>query len=285
LSETEWSETWSDKVSRQKDEFVWEHEVDNPQEFPNPVKKFFVKKAAKNKNPKKYDKLLENAEYGKDFVTREEIMKLGAEYKNPTEDWTSLLLQNKFLGLCATYKLCLWLYCILYAIPRSGSSVLMALATDKRNDFICTYSAITVTFLASHFQSSWEFLEENEDKVDPFVSLVMALFIMYSWIQLMVEHAVLLSQEAGNEDYSAGIHEVISSTLKDLSLPQNMCHIADDEDIKIYLSSTKHTIEVTLSVQEVEAKFSQVSKVTTALQHRLLCQPDVEKVLILTKRG
>lgn len=30
------------------------------------------------------------------------------------------------------------MYCIYFAIPKSGSSVLVALATDKRNDFICT---------------------------------------------------------------------------------------------------------------------------------------------------
>lgn len=35
-------------------------------------------------------------------------------------------------------RCCLWLYCIYFAIPKSGSSVLVALATDKRNDFICT---------------------------------------------------------------------------------------------------------------------------------------------------
>lgn len=44
-----------------------------------------------------------------------------------------------------TLRCGLWLYCIYHAIPKSGSSVLVALATDKRNDFICT-SASSLRF-------------------------------------------------------------------------------------------------------------------------------------------
>ena len=62
-----------------------------------------------------------------------EVCERGVEFFN-----RSTFLLGYFLHWLHMLRLCLWLYCLLYAIPKSGSSVLVALATDKRNDFICT---------------------------------------------------------------------------------------------------------------------------------------------------
>eukprot|EP00913_Durusdinium_trenchii_P015947 g14986.t1 len=111
----------------------------------------------------------------KDMVTREELVQTISLYENAAEKWAELKMLNFFLGCCASYKCCLWLFCIYYAIPKTGSSVLVALATDKRNDFMCTSFVILVTFAAAYFLKD---NQELEDKVDPFVSLLLSFIIM-----------------------------------------------------------------------------------------------------------
>merc|ERR1719343_1497108 len=81
-------------------------------------------------------------------VTMGDIVKEVSKYENEAAKYGDLVFQNVFLGMCATYKFCLWLFCMLYAVPKSGSNVLVALAADKRNDFCVTGTMILVTSVA-----------------------------------------------------------------------------------------------------------------------------------------
>merc|ERR1712079_344603 len=92
-----------------------------------------------------------------------------------------LFFQNGFLGCYATYKFCLWMYCIMYAIPKTGSTVLYALANDKRNDLIATSFVIICTFLGFFGEDTINgIVEGGADKVDSLVSLILSSVIIYT---------------------------------------------------------------------------------------------------------
>jgi len=260
---TAWNKaiTWDDG----EDKFAWTDET----KMANPVKAFYSRADA-DEGEKKMAKEMD------DQVTKQEIVAVCSEYESEETMRAELGQATRFLGVCATYKLCLWLYCILFAIPKSGSSVLVALATDKRNDFICTYSALFAMNMAFWFRAS---LPIPEEKVDPLISFILSIVIIATWVQLMVEHMVILSQEAGNDEFVDGVHYEVRT-----ALDNSPCHINDPfEDIKVYHSSEKHTIEVTLSVNQDTTTFGDIAKTTRALEQKLLPLPDVERVVILTK--
>ena len=45
------------------------------------------------------------------------------------------------------------------------------------------------------------------------VLCLLSIFIMYSWLQLMVEHMVILSQEAGSDEYSDGVSSEVQKII------------------------------------------------------------------------
>jgi len=274
-------EVWRKELNIKEDKFVWDSkETDDPPgtavEINNAVKDFFDRSENDNEGEKK----MAEAMPGK--VTRGEMVKQCAKYENADEQWEELMMQNQFLGLCATYKLLLWLYCINYAIPKSKSSVLVALANDKKNDFICTYSVITVTtgaflILATEKYAPYLKMIVSEEKVDPLVSFVLSIFIMKSWVDLMVEHMVILSQESGNCEFCDGVRQLVMQ-----STHGSQCSVRDADDIKVFHSSEKLTIQVTLTVSDENTPYSNVSKTTRSLKMKLESLPDVERVTILT---
>merc|ERR1719414_397272 len=95
-----------------------------------------------------------------------------AEVPDPELAWKTLLFQNAFLGCCATYKLGLFIYVQFVAIPKTGSTVLQALANDKRNDFNATSFVITITFFAAACKNS---LGDFAEMIDPLASLLLSL--------------------------------------------------------------------------------------------------------------
>jgi len=205
-------------------------------------------------------------------MTRGEIVMETSKYENEQDQKAELIFQNSFLACCATYKCCLWLFCILYAIPKSGSAVLVALATDKRNDFIGTFSVIIATSLAFVFRRG---LEDNiglpEEKVDPLVSLVLSSFIMYSWQGLMVEHMTLLSQESAADCLVSDVQDVVKQAVQATGCKAS--------DVVIYNSSEKNTIEVTLE-GESDSSFGSVKSTADKLKSNLESVEDVERVII-----
>jgi divalent metal cation (Fe/Co/Zn/Cd) transporter len=205
-------------------------------------------------------------------VTREQIVELAAEYENEAEQKKELWLANSFLSVCATYKLCLWLYCILYAIPKSGSAVLVALATDKRNDFICTYTVVICTTIAYVIKDSMS--DTMYDKVDPLVSFAMSIFIMYSWSQLMVEHMTTLSVPAAAEDITQKVIEAVNAACQD-----GPCYADQESSIKVYQSSEMVSAEIYLIVKDPDAPYVNVAKTINKLKARLAAE-GLERVIV-----
>ncbi|CAE7451858.1 MTP3 [Symbiodinium pilosum] len=266
-SVSEFSQWRADLECTDEEECTWRSPTDNAAKIQNPLKKFF----------EVHGDEAEKAMYANEpaELTRGEVVQQIADYENEAEQWQQLKTQNLFLGCCATYKLCLWLYCLLYAIPKSGSSVLVALATDKRNDFICTSFVITSTFFAAIFPDFTGKFIANE-KVDPFVSLLLSFFIMYTWSELMVEHMTVLSEQVGNDEFCEGVRKEVFDVVKG-----SPCGVAGD-DIKVYMSGMGHTIEVTLTVNPGTTQFAVVAELVQKLRNRLRPLEDVDRVLIMT---
>lgn len=259
---------WSDDVKFEKDEYEWTSKAADMDNF---VKKYYMQEG--NDYEKKF--AADDDNYAKK-LKRSELIEEVAQYESDADIKADLWTQNTFLSVCATYKLCLWLYCLCYAIPKSGSSVLVALANDKRNDFIGTYSVIIATTLAYIYKES---IPLDPDKVDPLVSLILSVFIMYSWSTLMVEHMIILSREAGSDEFCTQVRQVIGEAIQN-----SKCEIKEPDDIKIYHSSEKHTIEVTLTVRELSTEYGEVAILLKSLRAKLEPLPDVEAVVLITNQ-
>mmetsp|Transcript_91508 Transcript_91508/g.218136 ORF Transcript_91508/g.218136 Transcript_91508/m.218136 type:complete len:462 (+) Transcript_91508:80-1465(+) len=260
-------DAWKDDLECKEGSCEWKKAADGAKAINNPLKQFFAVNGDEAEKKTYADQ--------PDQLTRGEIVQQIADYENEAEQWQQLKTQNLFLGCCATYKFCLWMYCILYAIPKSGSSVLVALATDKRNDFMCTSFVILSTFFAAIFpELTGKFI--SDEKVDPLVSLLLSFFIMYSWSELMMEHMTLLSEQVANEEFCEGVRKEVFDVVKG-----SPCGVAGD-DIKVYMSGMGNTIEVTLTVNAGSTQFAAVGDVVQKLRTRLRPLEDVDRVLIMT---
>jgi len=257
------------KKWKEHDALTEEQKKDDNMELPdgyvwNPIKAHYNSSAS--------DAEKEMAEEMDAKVTREQIVELASEYENEAEQKKELWLANSFLSVCATYKLCLWLYCILYAIPKSGSAVLVALATDKRNDFICTYTVVICTTIAYVIKDSMS--DTMYDKVDPLVSLAMSIFIMYSWSQLMVEHMTTLSVPAAPEDITQKVIEAVNAACAD-----GPCYADQESSIKVFYSSEMVSAEIYLIVKDPDAPYVNVAKTINKLKARLAAE-GLERVIV-----
>jgi len=250
----------SDLICEEAGECIWKGET----KIVNPLILYFKENGTAD------EKLM--ADSMKDMVTREELVQTISLYENAAEKWAELKMQNFFLGCCASYKCCLWLFCIYYAIPKTGSSVLVALATDKRNDFMCTSFVILVTFAAAYFLKD---NQELEDKVDPFVSLLLSFIIMYTWSQLMIEHITLLSQEASPAEFRAGVEAEVRGVVKE----DSPCTV-DSSDVKVYVSGLGHTVEVTLVAKSDKTSCAELCLMAQVLRKRLMQLEDMERAMV-----
>eukprot|EP00931_Biecheleriopsis_adriatica_P070437 TRINITY_DN44204_c0_g1_i1.p1 TRINITY_DN44204_c0_g1~~TRINITY_DN44204_c0_g1_i1.p1 ORF type:complete len:484 (+),score=105.76 TRINITY_DN44204_c0_g1_i1:70-1452(+) len=258
-------EHWHNAVSLKAGGYVWK----STEKLENPLKPYFA--AEGNAAEKAWAAKLP------DEISMKGIVSLVAEYENEADKWEELKSQNFFLGCCATYKLCLYLYCILEAIPKSGSSVLVALATDNWNYFICTSSVIVATTFCACCPGIVGFFMSQE-RVDPFVSLVLSCFIMYSWAELMIEHMTILSQEAATLEFSEGVKAEVRRNM--LQQARGSTFSIMDEDIKVYKSGLAHTVEVNLNVNSAGTPFAEVAEVSQVLRTSCLMLEDVERALI-----
>jgi len=264
---------WHAEVSYDEEEemFTWTTEENGAEKMPTPMIQYWEKRAEDKDNDKSASEKAMGEALAKE-MTKGEIVMETSKYENEQDQKAELIFQNSFLAVCATYKCCLWLFCILYAIPKSGSAVLVALATDKRNDFIGTFSVIIATSLAFVFRRG---LEDNiglpEEKVDPLVSLVLSSFIMYSWQGLMVEHMTLLSQESAADCLVSDVQDVVKQAVQATGCKAS--------DVVIYNSSEKNTIEVTLE-GESDSSFGSVKSTADKLKRNLESVEDVERVII-----
>lgn len=198
---------------------------------------------------------------------------LVSEVEDPDLNWQKLVFQNGFLACCATYKLFLWLYVTLYALPRTAyASILKALADDKRNDFICTYSIIAVTFVV-FFQKEQINNYMDVDKVDPLISLILSCVIIYNWVLTMREQIILLSSCAVEDEVHESISNVVQSSLK----------TGYSGDVKAYYSSLKQTVEIDLNVENPSTSFTDVNYTMAGLKKKVEHLDDIERVIIVPK--
>lgn len=264
LNKTLW-EPWYALIDEKGEWKPDEDEIDNPLAlFYSESEEEDIKKMGKDMMEKK----------GK--VSRAELVEEASEYENEAEEGKELRLTIIFLGICATYKLCLWSYCMLYAIPKSGgSSVLIALATDKRNDFICTYTVVGATFIAWLLKDKMD--DQLYDKVDPLVSLLASIFIMYSWAQLMIEHITTLTVPCGDDDTC---NKVISAVMDCVN--GSPCTCNPEQQIKVFYSSESCSAEIFLTVKKDDASYREVSKTINQIQSRLRRDVELERAIITT---
>lgn len=204
-----------------------------------------------------------------------ETIEEAAEVPNASLVWSNLLFQNIFLGCCATYKCGLWLFTLLWAIPNTGSTVLHALANDKRNDFIATTFVIITSFIAyAGADTIKDFMDP--DKVDPLCSLILSSVIIYTWVCLVLEQIVVLSASS-----------VEHSLLNHISMLANNC-IKDagnqfDSECKAYYSSSKQTIEVELVVIDPQLPFKEVSNTMSKVKHQMDELDNIERTIVVPR--
>lgn len=202
----------------------------------------------------------------------EQTIRHAAQVDDPLTEWNQLLFTNKFLAVCATYKFLLWSYCIWYAIPKTGSSVLVALAGDKRNDFICTFSVIIATFLAKIFEDEVSQVMDVEN-VDPLLSLTMSCVLIYIWTLFVIEEATALSCATCGPDVIDPCQRKILAALSP----------GCGAEVKAYYSSHKRTVEVDLVISDGTAPFSSVEEKMGQVQQLALEMDDVERAIVVPK--
>lgn len=196
-----------------------------------------------------------------------------AQVEDPLTNGDKLLFTNMFLAVCATYKFLLWNYCTWYAIPKTGSSVLVALAGDKRNDFICTSSVIIATTLAKLFEDTLSQFMDVEN-VDPLLSLTMACVLIYVWSLFIMEEATALSSETCGPDFIDPCQRKILASLR---------HERCGAEVKAYYSSHKRTVEVDLIISDGTVPFSSVEEKMGQVQQIACEMDDVERAIVVPK--
>lgn len=191
------------------------------------------------------------------------------------KDERKLWFANEFLACCATYKLCLWLACKLHFIPATGSSVLQALANDKRNDFFCTSSAIVCTFLAFYNKDRLNALSEGlADKMGSIISIVMSVVITYTWVSLLSEQIYFLSFPGVPEGDVCAVEEEI----KDMLVIDSGDSISLGE-VKAYWTSQHQAVEVDLVI-EPGLPFEQVATQMAKIQKRIEARQDCGRCIV-----
>jgi len=107
-------------------------------------------------------------------------------------------LSTKLMALCVVVKLILWLYC--QAVGRvQASEIVKALAADHRNDTV-TNAVVIGTMYFSAFAERAGFGGRLLAKVDPAVSLLLSLWIVYGWITNACDQLKALSDRRADRE-------------------------------------------------------------------------------------
>lgn len=200
-----------------------------------------------------------------------------AEVEDPELQRSKLIFQNGFLGCCAAYKCCLWLFVAMYAAPRTGSTVLVALGNDKRNDFIATSFVITISFLTYQFEDELNGMMKGfAEKMDPIASLILSSVIIYTWVCLMREQIIALSAVTVEEEMKDVLKEKVGS-----ALGQDKSKF--DPTVEAYYSSHHQTVEVDLVVVNGDMPFKEVDEMTKKVKKVVQTADDVERVVVTSK--
>jgi len=224
-------------------------------------------------------KVLQAKDFAASQAAIQATVDLAAEVEDENMKWGKLLKQSLFLGCCAAYKCCLFCYVQFVAIPKTGSSVLQALANDKRNDFIATSFLICVTLFAKINEPWLEAIHKDlPEMADPGAALILACVIMYTWVGLLAEQVGLLSGETLEADILDPMAEEVNTAAKaqDPTL---------DTEVRAYYTSSKSWVEVDLIVSNPKMPFQDVSNAMGAVQQKVSTVEDVERVIVVPKYG
>jgi divalent metal cation (Fe/Co/Zn/Cd) transporter len=196
-----------------------------------------------------------------------------ADLETLVDDQKKTYFTMAFLAVCAVYKLCLWQYCVQVAIPRSASSILVALASDKRNDCVATSFVITCMLIAIGFKEQMG--EEVAEKIDPACSLILSLVIVYTWVSLMIPQMTCLSGKA----VEAEVLEPLCGDVQ--AIVRESGGAVDVNSVKCYKSSAQNTVEVELAIPEQTVQYHKIDPVVKTLYSKIGEMEDVERILIV----
>jgi len=131
---------------------------------------------------------------------------------------TDMTLSARLMALCVVVKLLLWLYC--KAVGRvQNSEIVKALSADHRNDTITNAVVIGAMYLVTFLQQAG-YGGPLLGKVDPAVSLLLSVWIVYGWITNACDQLKVLSdRRADTDDVDAeAIRQAASGALEGLPL-------------------------------------------------------------------
>eukprot|EP00418_Pyrodinium_bahamense_P070138 CAMPEP_0179090574 /NCGR_PEP_ID=MMETSP0796-20121207/41329_1 /TAXON_ID=73915 /ORGANISM="Pyrodinium bahamense, Strain pbaha01" /LENGTH=397 /DNA_ID=CAMNT_0020788147 /DNA_START=38 /DNA_END=1229 /DNA_ORIENTATION=+ len=147
--------------------------------------------------------------YGPDFVEA-----MIAQYAAGGDDEGASVdtLSTVLLGICVLVKIALYVWCR-YVESRRSSEIVGALASDHRNDTLSNSMVIgTMVFLARAQSSNWN--GPWLAKVDPAVSFLLSLWIIYGWVKNALEQFAVLSDQRVEDVDVEAIDQAVQGALQ-----------------------------------------------------------------------
>lgn len=124
-------------------------------------------------------------------------------------------LPQVLLGLCVAMKLCLWIFC---RSVGGSSDIVKALGDDHRNDTMTNLLVTCSSIMLQRLEGS-PYDTPMMKKLDPALSLLMSLYIVYGWVTNSLEQVTVLSDKrAGDEVDLEAVKATAAKVLKDKPL-------------------------------------------------------------------
>uniref|UniRef100_A0A7S4Q4R1 Cation efflux protein transmembrane domain-containing protein n=1 Tax=Alexandrium monilatum TaxID=311494 RepID=A0A7S4Q4R1_9DINO len=164
------------------------------------------------------------------------VEELIAQYGSGEEGGSVDTLATVLLGSCVAVKLALFVWCR-FVGRRKSSEIVAALAADHRNDTITNTLVITTMVGLEACQgSSWD--GPWLAKVDPAVSLLMSIWIVYGWITNALEQFRILSDQRVEDADVEAINKAAVTALQGSSLTlqgTEVYHVGDSYRVQLTL--------------------------------------------------
>lgn len=182
------------------------------------------------------------------FLAGGSVESLVTKYTDASdEEGSGDVMSLVILFVCVVTKALLYTYC--RGVQRKYPSDLVgALGDDHRNDTIsCAVVMFTMGLLSMSAKKGWE--SPWLAKVDPGVSVLLALWIVYGWITNALEQIQVLSDQRADEDAVdlAAVRAAAEAALKGSSL--ELCgadayHIGEGFRVQLKLAATSKSAPV-----------------------------------------
>jgi len=158
-------------------------------------------------------------------VRTDTVEKLIAQYgSGDNDDGAGFdLLSMTLLGVCVAVKVLLYVWCK-HVWRQRSSEIVAALAADHRNDTISNTMVITtMVVLNACAGTSWD--GPWLAKVDPAVSLLLSLWIVYGWICNAIEQFNILSDQRAEDTDVEAINQAVKAELRGSALQVQGTHV------------------------------------------------------------